>query len=288
MEDDIRGAVLRIDDVTDQVKLEEMMIQSEKMMSIGGLAAGMAHEINNPLSGMMQNTQVVTSRLTREIEANIRTAQELGIEFSKIKTYMEHRNIVNCLESIHAAGVRAGQVVQNMLSFARQSSMEKGLHDIIGIIEHTLELASTDYSANDGFDLKTIKIETNYEPNLPPVQCEESKIQQVVLNLLKNSFQAFGQLSDRNNFEPCIKINVHRQNDKVQIEISDNGPGMEKDVQNQIFDPFFTTKSSREGTGLGLFITHFIIVEDHKGQLELESAPGKGTTFKISLLTKIP
>ena len=132
----VGGVVVRIDDVTNQVRLEEMVIQSEKMLSVGGLAAGMAHEINNPLAGMIQNAQVIHSRLTKNIPANDKAALEAGITVESINNYMEQRGIINQLNMIRETGYRAAVIIQNMLSFVRQSDADsnKSIEDIAKII----------------------------------------------------------------------------------------------------------------------------------------------------------
>lgn len=117
----IKGAVIKLDDVTEQIQIEEMMIQSEKMLSVGGLAAGMAHEINNPLAGMMQNAQVLMNRLATDIPANIEAAEQVGTDLKVIQQYMNKRKVIQQLEHIHDAGKQAARVVENMLSFAKKA-----------------------------------------------------------------------------------------------------------------------------------------------------------------------
>lgn len=279
----VEGAVVRIDDVTEQVRLEEMMIQSEKMMSVGGLAAGMAHEINNPLAGMMQNTQVALSRLTSDLQANISCAQDIGISFDQIKEFMIRRNIIHQLETVHSAGARAAKIVQNMLSFARKSPSEKQVCEVVPLLENTLELARSDYDIKHSYDFKKIEIIKQFDPGLPALLCDESKIQQVILNLLKNAAQALYSLKDNPDKPPAIRIEARFVNDMVHIYIKDNGPGIGYAARKKIFEPFFTTKKPGQGTGLGLSVSYFIVVEDHGGQMNVESTPGKGASFRVSL-----
>ena len=143
----VEGAVIRVDDVTDQVLMEEMVIQSEKMLSVGGLAAGMAHEINNPLAGMMQTAQVMGRRLTDrfDIRANREAAQAAGTTIEAIERFMEARGIHRMITAITESGVRVSQIVNNMLSFARKDSASISSHDLTEIIDKTIELAATDY-----------------------------------------------------------------------------------------------------------------------------------------------
>ena len=158
------GAVIRIDDVTEKVRMEEMLIQNEKMLSVGGLAAGMAHEINNPLAGMIQSANLMKSRLYRlEIPANQRVAEEIGVSIKDIRSFMEKRRILSMVDSISASGQRIADIVSNMLSFARKSDAVAGLHDPALLLDQTLELAATDYDLKKKYDFKTIRIEKKVE-----------------------------------------------------------------------------------------------------------------------------
>ncbi|MBA3010688.1 MAG: PAS domain-containing protein [Proteobacteria bacterium] len=276
------GVVIRLDDITEKVMLEYQIIQSEKMMSIGGLAAGMAHEINNPLAGIMQNAQLVHHRLTQEIPANEKAAMELGTTMEIIKAFMEKRGILSQLEMIHEAAGRAAKIIANMLGFAKKSNSVKQEHNPIELIEKSIELAKNDFNLNKKYDFKQIQLIQDYSPDTQTILCEESKIQQVLLNLIKNASEAMQMEPIRKDF-PKIIFRTRKHHDRVCIEIQDNGPGMDPETQKRIFEPFFTTKGVGQGTGLGLSVSYFIIVDDHGGELAVESIPGKGTTFIIRL-----
>ena len=144
------GAVLRIDDVTQRVRIEEMMVQTEKMLSVGGLAAGMAHEINNPLAGILQSSQLIRQRLNRTLQKNQEVAASCGTDLEKINNYLEQRNLLQMLDNIREAGERAAKIVQNMLSFSRKSEESFSLHSLSELLDKTVELTSNDYliSAN--------------------------------------------------------------------------------------------------------------------------------------------
>ncbi|MCP4686579.1 MAG: histidine kinase, partial [Desulfobacterales bacterium] len=188
----VDGAVIRIDDITDKVRMEEMMIQSEKMLSVGGLAAGMAHEINNPLAGLMQNAGVLANRLGGEIDipANRRAAEAAGVSMAVIRAFMEARGVPGMLKTINESGRRVAAIVDNMLSFARKSDDRTSSHDLAKLMDRTLELAGTDYHLKKQYDFKKIEIEKEYESALPLAPCEGAKIQQVLLNILRNGAQA--------------------------------------------------------------------------------------------------
>ncbi len=283
-----QGAVIRVDDVTDHVKMEQMVVQSEKMMSVGGLAAGMAHEINNPLAGMMQNAQVVIRRISEDLPASIDAAQEAGITLEGVRTFMDKRGITRHLESIHHAGVRASQIVQNMLSFSRKDYTGKSSQSITEILDLSIELAKSDYDLKKQYDFKSIAIDRAYEPDLPRVSCEANKIQQVFFNILKNCAQAMQDTGEQvgqgdSDDGPRLILRAFRKGPAVIVEIEDNGPGMEESVRKRVFEPFFTTKSVGQGTGLGLSVSYFIITDNHGGKMDVVSAPGKGAKFIIHL-----
>ncbi|HDQ13647.1 MAG TPA: transporter substrate-binding domain-containing protein, partial [Sediminispirochaeta sp.] len=157
------GAVIRVDDVTEKVKLEEMMIQSEKMLSIGGLAAGMAHEINNPLAGIIQNASVIRNRLRPDGPANQRTAKELGTEMDVIKAYVECREIDEMLRYIADSGKRTSKIVKNMLGFVRKGDLQKLPTDIAQLLSDTLDLVGSDYHLRKQYECDSIQVERDYD-----------------------------------------------------------------------------------------------------------------------------
>jgi PAS domain S-box-containing protein len=275
------GAVIRLDDVTDRVRIEERMVQSEKMMSVGGLAAGMAHEINNPLAGILQNMQVIRNRIMLDTKLNCDAAEEAGITMETLRAYMEKRNLVKMLDSTTEAGLRAAKIVDNMLSFSRKDEAHFEPHSLEEIIERSIELASNDYNLKKRFDFRHIEIERDYEP-LEPIPCERSQIQQVLLNLLSNSAQAMAECSEEIT-APKIRIRIRNEVDMALIEIEDNGPGMDAETRKRAFEPFFTTKEVGHGTGLGLSVSFFIITENHGGTMHLDTAPGRGACFSLRL-----
>lgn len=277
------GMVVNLKDVTEQNKTREMMIQSEKMLTVGGLAAGMAHEINNPLAGMIQNANVIKSRLGNvDIPANIDTANELGISIKNIRNYMEKREIFHMIDAINKSGYRAAEIVDSMLNFARKSESIFSSYYPNQIMDKSIELAATDYDLKKQYDFKSIKIKKEYERNLPLIICEGTKIQQVLLNILRNGAQAMQEDKKR---KPKFIIRIYSEGEPkfICLEIEDNGPGMDEVTQSKIFEPFFTTKPVGEGTGLGLSVSYFIITETHKGTMDVISEPTKGSNFIIRL-----
>ena len=278
----ITGVASLVNDITERKKTQEMMIQSEKMMSVGGLAAGMAHEINNPLSGIMQNAQIIHNRLTRDIPANHGTAEELGTSMAVIHSYMEKRGILRQLENIHQAGRHVSEITENMLSFSKKSDLQRTEINLEALIDTTLDLAKNDagFKKREGFP--SIEIIREYHPDLPGIYGEKTKIQQVLFNLFKNASQSMNSKTYADD-TPKLTIRLKKGLTQVLIEVEDNGTGMDPETCKRVFEPFFTTKGPEKGTGLGLSISYFIIADHHGGQMEVDSTPGKGSLFTVKL-----
>ena len=280
--DGINGAVIRIDNVTDRIHMEEMMIQSEKMLSVGGLAAGMAHEINNPLAGIIQSMQVIQNRLLLDTPKNAAAAKNSGITIQALQAYIQERGIDKMVENVLDSGKRAASIVSNMLSFSRKSAYKFEMHDIAGLLDKTVELVSSDYDLRKKYDFRQIRIIREYAADIVPVRCEDTKIQQVFLNILKNGAQAMASKIFEDE-SPVFVLRLFKERNFLKIEIEDNGPGMDVETRKRIFEPFFTTKDVGEGVGLGLSVSYFIITENHNGSMTVESTLGSGTKFIIGL-----
>ncbi len=285
---EIKGAVIRIDDVTKKVQFEEMIIQNEKMLSIGGLAAGMAHEINNPLAGVIQNANVLANRLTKDslLPANIKAADEAGISMDALHQFMAARNIPRLITAITESGIRIAAIVENMLSFARKSDAAFLKHDPVDLMDTVLKLAATDFNLKKHFDFKSIRIQKQYQERLPRVSCERGKIQQVLLNLLSNGAHAMAENKGAENDPPpefIIRLSVETDTLMLRMEIEDNGPGIDENTCKRIFEPFFTTKPVGIGTGLGLSVSYFIVTKHHGGTMDVISTPDRGSNFIVRL-----
>lgn len=277
-----RGVVIRIDDITQRLSLEEMMVQSEKMLSVGGLAAGMAHEINNPLGAILHNVQNIRRRLSPQLPKNLEQAEQLGIPLEEVNRYLQGREIPQLLDGIQQAGARAAKIVTHMLSFSRLSTRQMAPCDLPALIDQAVEIAGNDFDLAIGFDFKGQAIIRQFDPNLGPVPGTANELEQVLLNLLKNAAQAIHQRQD--DSEPGRIVLRTRLNPPwAEIQVEDNGIGMSENVRKRTFEPFFTTKEIGQGTGLGLSVSYFIITNNHKGQMEVQSAPGQGTCFTLRL-----
>lgn len=267
-------------DITKRMNMEEMMIQSEKMLSVGGLAAGMAHEINNPLGGIMQGVQVVQKRLFEDLSKNLATADEIGLDINQMREYLDKRGLTRTLHGIMESGQRASDIVSSMLSFSRKDYSGKTMHKLASLVDQTIDLAASDYDLKKQYDFRKINIIREYDTELPDLSCEATKIQQVILNLLKNGAQAMAEAATPN---PQFKIRTFSENHMQYVTLEDNGPGIPDHVRKRIFEPFYTTKEPGIGTGLGLAVSYFIIAEQHNGQLYVENVAEGGSRFIVGL-----
>lgn len=277
-----RGAVVVIKDVTFQVRVERSMIQNEKMLSLGRMAAGLAHEINNPLAAILSNSQTISRRLTAALESNHDVAKQCGLNFGKLLEYLEKRDILRLLQDLQNAGDRAAGIVKTMLEFSHAYQQEFVPTDMASLIDRCLELAANTIGLNRDEDIKMPFVIRDFNSNMPSVMCSASEIQQVLLNLLLNAAQAI-HYAEPAITNPTLIVRLTFDKQYASIELEDNGPGMDEATQKQIFEPFFTTKSIGSGTGLGLSVSYFIVKDHHQGQIEVQSIKGQGTKFTIRL-----
>ncbi len=240
-------SILFEQDVTEKRQLETELVQSEKLAAVGQLAAGVAHEINNPLAAVIANAQI----LLRELPPN----EEDWVESVKI---------------IETAGQRAGKVVKNLLGLARKELYEFAPIDLNESIQNTLNLLS--------HELLVHPIKVLFDPgdNFPQLIASRENLQSVWINIVMNAIEALG------DNEGQIDIITRHVNGEFIITIKDNGPGIPENQVGKIFEPFFTTKSPVKGTGLGLSVVHRII-KSHGGRIMVESHLGRGTQFTIIL-----
>lgn len=276
-----RGVVIRIDDITRRLSMEELMVQSEKMLSVGGLAAGMAHEINNPLGAILHNVQNIRRRLSPELARNQEQAEESGVSLEAVRDYLAKREVPQLLDGIQQAGTRAAKIVSHMLSFSRRSDRQLMPCLLPPLIDQTLEIASNDFALAESFDFKSLSIQRDFDRHLGPALVIANELEQVLLNLLKNAAQSIHQRQDG----PPGRIILRTRHNPpwAEIEVEDNGVGIPEPVRKRIFEPFFTTKEVGQGTGLGLSVSYFIITNNHKGQMEVQSKPGQGSVFTLRL-----
>ena len=276
----LNGLVIRIDDISKREKMEEVIMQTEKMKSVGGLAAGMAHEINNPLGAILQGVQNIQRRIHPEHEVNQQSAEKFDLDLKTMNLYLDDRDILKFINNIQDAGKRAASIVSNMLQFSRGN--QKSLTNIAvkDLLESSLTIARAD------LELKSININVESINENMMLHCIPSELEQVILNLLQNAAQALlehqGQTTNL-DWKPQIAISAEQQDEQIIIKVKDNGPGMDDITRRRIFEPFYTTKDVGQGTGLGLSVSYFIITAHHQGQLDVISSPQQGACFIIKL-----
>jgi signal transduction histidine kinase len=280
-------------DITDRKKLEAQLQQSQKMEAIGQLAAGIAHEINTPTQFVGDNTRFFqdafdelidiikiykalieashSGSLTDEL---IQTAEERIEEYDL--DYLEEEIPLAIQHTLKGVG-RIAKIVQAMKIFAHPGGEEKEPADINKEIEKTITISRNEWKY-------LAELITDFDESLSYVPCFQAELNQVILNLIVNAAHA---IADTNKDYPSqmgtIRISTRREDNWAKIYISDTGSGIPEKIRHKIFDLFFTTKEPGKGTGQGLAISHSVVVEKHKGTIDLVSKEGKGTTFIISL-----
>ena len=242
------GTVLVFEDQTEKRRLQEQLIQSEKMSAIGQLIAGVAHDLNNPLASVVGFSDF----LAEAGEVPPRLAEPLQV--------------------IRQEAERAATIVKNLLSFARRQEGERRPQPIKPILESTLQLLANQLMAS------RIEATLRVEPDLPEVEVNGNQIKQVFVNLINNGAQAIAETGHGGR----IWVTAKRWLDGVAVSVTDSGPGISDEIAGRVFEPFFTTKPEGKGTGLGLSICQGILKE-HGGRLTLEAKPGAGATFIVEL-----
>jgi len=242
------GLVAILENITEKKKMEEQLLQTSKLASLGKLTAGISHEIGNPLASI--------SSLVQELQSiNLETREDQDFTKDSIHTINNHID-------------RIAKIVRSLGDFARISSSEKTLVSVADILDRTFNLVKYDKR------FKNIEYLTHIEP-VPPIRVNQDQIQQVFLNLMLNSGDAMPQGGR-------LEVSIQSVDSTVEIQFSDTGQGIDESVINRIFDPFFTTKPLGKGTGLGLSICYGII-KDHQGTISVKSKKGGGTTFVVAL-----
>ena len=260
---------------------QERLIQTEKLASLGQLTAGIAHEIKNPLN-FVNNFAALSAELTDELKDLLKPAPLTG----KMRAEVDELTglLKDNLEKVVQHGKRADSIVKNMLLHSREGSGERRPADINSILDESLNLAYHGARAEkSGFNI-TLQREFDTEAGL--VELFPQEITRAFLNLISNGFYAASKHktdADEPGFEPILRATTKNLGSTVEIRIRDNGTGIPAEVRPKMFNPFFTTKPTGEGTGLGLSMTHDIIVKQHGGRIEVDTEVGRFTEFTIIL-----
>jgi signal transduction histidine kinase len=259
---------------------QDRLIQTEKLASLGQLTAGIAHEIKNPLN-FVNNFSALSSELIDELNDVLKDAS-LGDKTSEEINELTHLLKGN-LEKVVQHGKRADSIVKNMLLHSREGSGEHRPADINAIVEESLNLAYHGARAEkSGFN---ITLERDLDPKAGLIDVYPQEITRVFLNLISNGFYAATKRKETGDeaYEPTLKASTKSLGNRVEIRIRDNGTGVPLDVKEKMFNPFFTTKPAGEGTGLGLSMSHDIVVKQHGGTIEVDTEAGHFTEFIITL-----
>ena len=260
------GVVILIDNVTEQVNNNNLLIQRDKMSSMGEMAAVMAHDINLPLSASLKDLQAVRQALTEQSPD--------PIELNEL------------LENALISGQQATSIVENLIAFSTGGGEEKKATNIIKTIENSLELANTLLSNPSGLRFKDISVTQQHADNLPEILCQTTEIQQVFLSLLRHACYALGAIDDADH-TPSINISTIDEGHVITVRIYHNGVAINEKEQQYIFEPFANQGTNRHHypADSRLSFTHFIVVDQHQGNIAVTSNEREGTTFHLQLPT---
>ena len=252
----------KVQERSDQLRVAHAkLLQSHRLASLGQLSASVAHEINNPISGVL-NLSMLMQRILGP----------LGVPPERLEEFRKHLSVVT------AETTRVGRIVQDLLAFSRRSRPHRSAVDLNGVVTATLSLI--DYKLR----LMDVAVDRHLGEGLPSLSCDPSQIQQVLLNLIINAAEA---VQNREDARITVRTAYDSAEREIRLEVEDNGEGITPEVLGRIFDPFFTTKEEGKGVGLGLAVVYGII-QAHRGDIDVRTAPGAGTTFLIRLPLEAP
>jgi two-component system NtrC family sensor kinase len=259
---------------------QDRLIQTEKLASLGQLTAGIAHEIKNPLN-FVNNFSALSAELTDELNDVLKSASLAG----NIRGEVDELTglLKDNLQKVVQHGKRADSIVKNMLLHSREGSGDHRPADINALVDESLNLA---YHGARAEKLQfNVTLRRDFDPNAGMIEVFPQEITRVLLNLISNGFYAVTKRKAENgtDFEPSVVASTKDRGEHVEIRIRDNGTGIPPEVREKMFNPFFTTKPAGEGTGLGLSMSHDIIVKQHGGTIDVVTEPGQFTEFRIIL-----
>ena len=278
-------AYRRLDATLQHLKsAQQQLVTQEKLASLGQLTAGIAHEIKNPLN-FVNNFAVLSIDLANELEKELQN-ESISAEKRDVIEDILYNLRLNATK-INEHGKRADGIVKSMMQHARGSSGQRELADINHLLDEAVNLVYHGLRANDASF--NVTIEKEYDETIGKLEVVPQDVSRVFLNIVTNACYAAFQKQKANgkeqtaNFSPTLSVSTKNSGDKIEIRIRDNGNGIPKDIREKIFNPFFTTKPAGQGTGLGLSISYDIIVQQHRGEIKVETEEGKFTEFVVQL-----
>jgi PAS domain S-box-containing protein len=271
------GVVILIDDVTKQAAAEKLLIHNDKMSFMSELASTMAHDINMPLQAIMMDLR----RFQRIIS---------GTREPKLISDSDQAETLNTIiNDMSAKGEQVAAIISNLLTFARGRNRKTQMADMVDVIENTISLANEVVTISDKLPFNQVRLERNYEKNLPLTPCYITELQQVFLSIFRHACHALAVKKETEDFVPTIKIFLSKSYDNLWIKIQHNGTGLTTEEQMNLFEPFFTGKSSAEDFDAGqrLSFSYYIVTEQHKGNMAVTSNVELGSTIHIELPIRI-
>lgn len=284
LNEELRDRNRQLQDTLQQLKVTQaQLVQQEKMASLANLVAGVAHEINNPISFIYSNLLPANNYIENLLDTITFYHQQYPASLNDPENPLEDfdfikSDLTNLMKSMYTGAERIRSIVLALRIFSHLDEADIKTVEIAKELESTLLLVQHRLETDDATPIRIIK---NYK-NIPKVTCFAKDLNQVFLHLLNNAIDALEDASEQT--EPTIWLETKMgESDRVQITIKDNGTGISEEAQSQLFDPFFTTKPIGKARGLGLSISYQIVVDRHKGNLTYESSPEEGTIFRIEI-----
>ncbi len=267
----------RIGALLEKKHLRDELTVQDKMASLGALTAGIAHEIKNPLNFVL-NFAEFSLELATELRARI----EKDAELASLASDLEEN-----IRKIHEHGTRADSIVSSMLAHSRGQPGERRPTDLNGLLREFVNLAFHGFRAQDNTFQSAIELVL--DPEVGMVEAIPQDLSRVFLNMAGNAFYALRKRAEKKTpgYRPCLEAVTRSLDDRIEIRFRDNGAGIPKDFLSRVFDPFFTTKPAGQGTGLGLSISYEIIVQEHRGEMRVDSIEGEFTEFTMSIPRKV-
>jgi len=275
LQGDEAGVVILVDDVSKQTAAENMLIHNDKMSFMGELASTMAHDINLPLQAFMTDLRYFQQGLS----------DPTVIETLHASDTEKAEKLDDIVTDMSAKGEQVSAIINNLLAFARSRSGIKQMADIVEVMESTISLANEVISVCGHVPFKEVKLEREFEPNLPLLPCYITELKQVFLSLFRHACHALALKEEGEDFEPMIKIIMSENYDNLWVKIQHNGLGLTAEEQMSLFEPYFTDDTAAEDADAGqrLSFSYYIVTEQHQGHMAVTSDVELGTTIHIQL-----